>query len=652
MRFLAFAIAASTLVLPARDLDAQRDTVALRQLVVTAARLPQPRAATTATVTVLDAAELQRRGARTVADALRLTPSAAVVQNGSMGAITSLFLRGGESDYVQVLIDGVRANHPGGVYDFANLTLDNIERIEIVRGPVSVLYGSDAVAGVVQIFTRDGGPRRLQLRASAASGDKVAPDSFSTGRYATSTLSAELSDRGRALGYSLGLAHTSSDGLYAFNNGYRNTTASVRAALDLGARTELDWTARFTDSEFHYPTDGNGRLIDRNQYRTTEAFNSGLGFTRSWSRLTAILRGGVHQSTERYDDEPDAPSDTLGTPSSHSRGRVRRSFAELGGHYNLGSALVLSAGAEVEEQEDRNRYQSSGQFPFSSSFGKSRTNRALYAQALYGAGRLNLNAGARGDSNDRFGEFLTYRAGAALTVWTGGRIRAAAGTAFKEPTFFENYAEGFTRGNPALAPEHTRSWEIGIEQALPGGLGRLQVTHFRQRFQDLIQYMQTEPGSSDPNYGNVASARADGVELELSTQLRPALDLSASFTTLTTEATEIGVEDPAFESGQPLLRRPSRQGAISATYTTGALVLDGRVAYVGTRADLDFSSWPAKRVELASYTVTDLGLIWTTGRWALTGRVENLLDARYQEVLNFPARGRSLSLGVTSNLAW
>src|SRR3989441_2211263 len=148
------ALAVAPLVLQAQE---PVDTARLGPIVVTAERLPIPAAAVPAAVTVLSGAALRAQGIRTVADALRTVPGAMVVASGSFGAQTSLFVRGGESDYVKVLIDGVAQNQPGGAFDFANLTLDGVERIEVVRGPVSVLYGSDAVAGVVQVFTRTGG---------------------------------------------------------------------------------------------------------------------------------------------------------------------------------------------------------------------------------------------------------------------------------------------------------------------------------------------------------------------------------------------------------------------------------------------------------------------------------------------------------------
>ncbi|HSL69200.1 MAG TPA: TonB-dependent receptor, partial [Longimicrobiales bacterium] len=587
----------------------------------------------------------------------REVPSAVLAQNGSQGAITSLFLRGGESDYVLVLVDGVRVNNPGGQYDFANLTLDNVERIEVVRGPVSVLYGSDAVTGVVQIFTRRQTERQVRLSARGGGGARITPDSLASDRYGASSLNLELGGSSGAFSYSAGAGQLRSGGLYAFNNQYRNTAGSARAALQIADRTALSWTGRLTDSRYHYPTDGNGRLVDRNQHRTSESFVTGVELhSQPAARVGASLRAGLSHHDERYTDLPDAASDTLGTHTTRSIGRVRRQFVELNTSYYAGTNAILTAGAELERQRDRNRYDSDGEFgPFQSRFGRERTNRAAFAQVIASAGGLSLNGGLRTDHNNRFGDFLTYRAGAAIRAAGNTRIRLAAGTAFKEPTFFENYAEGFTKGNPHLEPEHSRNWEIGLEQTLPSALGRVQLTVFDQRFRDLIQYVPRAPGSTEPNYENVAAAKARGAELEWSVALRP-FTLTGSVSALATKALDAAaVDDPQFEPGERLLRRPEHQASIVLGYARGPVTADLRWLRIGARDDLDFSSFPFQRVRLDAYSRLDLGAaIRLKAPWpvTLTARTENLLDRAYDEILNFPAGRRTFWLGIETEFDW
>src|SRR5688572_12087766 len=200
------------------------DTTVLRPVVISATRVPMDRQAAPASVTVITGDELKARGIATVSEALASVPGLAVVQSGSFGATTSLFARGGESDYVKVLVDGVPLNNPGGSFDFATLTTDNIDRIEVVRGPTSVVYGSDAVAGVVQLFTRrgDGPPRGFaDVRG---------------GSFGTIEGTAGVAGGSTRLGYLFGAASRETDGIHPFNNDYSNRVLSGRLSFAPSAR--------------------------------------------------------------------------------------------------------------------------------------------------------------------------------------------------------------------------------------------------------------------------------------------------------------------------------------------------------------------------------------------------------------------------------
>ncbi len=254
-RRFALAIAAVLVLATSTAVAAQeaQDTTRLPELVVTPTRLPTPPDAVVSSVTVMEGDDLRARGVRFVQDALREVPGAAVVQGGSFGAVTSVFLRGGESDYVKVLIDGVPANQSGGAFNWANLTTDNVDRIEILRGPGSVIYGSDAVSGVVQIFTRRG-EGGFSVEGGAEAG------TFGT-----------VNGHGGVLGgtprltYSADASRFATDGTYRFNSDYGNTalSGSVRGLPD--SRTDASLSVRFTDSRYHFPTDFAGVPADSNQ---------------------------------------------------------------------------------------------------------------------------------------------------------------------------------------------------------------------------------------------------------------------------------------------------------------------------------------------------------------------------------------------------
>src|SRR5581483_2093617 len=227
-----------------------RDT--LVAAVITATRVPVTTAAPIATTSVLSGADLRAQGLTRVADALRLVPGASVVASGAVGSQTSLFLRGGNSNYVRVLVDGVPVNDAGGTLDLANLALDNVDRIEVVRGPASVLYGSDAVTGVVQIFTADGaGPSGL--RASVAGGTR-------------GSLRASVGTSGGAAvaRYSVRAAHEQTAGILPFNNQYRNDVLSGALRMAPDPRSDLRVAVRWAAGDYHYPTDYSGAVVDHN----------------------------------------------------------------------------------------------------------------------------------------------------------------------------------------------------------------------------------------------------------------------------------------------------------------------------------------------------------------------------------------------------
>ena len=625
------------------------DTVMLNPVVVTATRFPRSAAGVPAAVTVLRGVDLRAQGIHTVLEALRDVPGAAVVQTGSFGGQTSLFLRGGQSNYVKVLVDGVPVNQPGGSFDFANLTTDNVERIEVVRGPASVLYGSDAVTGVVQIFTRRG------------TGVSRAEASVRGGTYGTLGWDAETSGGTQVASYSISISRFASDGVYAFNNQYHNTVFSSLARVAPDDRTDATLTLRYGDNAFHFPTNGAGVPLDHNQFGygsgPTLGLDLGHYFTR---RFEARLVLATNESNGGFDNRPDSTADSSRFQNLDD---LRRSSADLRANLYLASGPVVTVGTAVEQERERsfNVCQSSFGDCSTLPIDSARWNAAVYAQAVTDAGgRIVLTTGVRVEDNQRFGTYVTYRLGAVYRLTGGTRVRATVGTGFREPSFFENYSTGFTVGNPDLQPEHSSSWEVGLEQSLARDRASLSATFFDQRFVDMIDYdPSAAPGA--PNYHNVAAADANGVELGM--RLAPAgpASVAATYTYLTTEITNPGFDPSSgalLAAGAPLTRRPRHSARLDARCRLaerGTMSL--AVTYVGDRQDQDFSTFPFPRVTLASYTRIDLAAQLdllrprgSTPGFAVSGRVENLLDHGYEEVKNFPARGRTLLVG--GRLGW
>ena len=635
--------AAACAALAASPLRAQ-EPISLEGLVVTAHRWAEPEWTVAANTTVIEGEELERAGIEFVSDALRHVAGLAVARNGSFGAITSVFLRGGESDYVHVLVDGVRVNEPGGSYDFASLTTDNVERIEIVRGPASALYGSDAVSGVIQIFTRRGaGPPRGSV-------------SFQTGSFGTTRWQGDLSGGGGGLSYAFSLGGSATDGILAFNNEHRQTTATGRVQANLDADTDATFAIRYNDSRFHYPTDGSGNVVDRNAYSFGDALTVNIDAGRRWAdALETRLFLSVWESDRGTDDGPDNPADSLGFFGFKSLTDTRRVTAGGRAVWRPSEGLAITTGYEEERQSVRGFNRSFSQFGESSGDSEDDWwNRAAHAQFSWVRDALALNAGVRAEDDERFGAAATWRTGAAWRADASGtRLRVSAGTGIKEPTFFETFATGFVTGNPDLTPERSTSFEGGIDQGL-GGSVNLSLTGFSQNYRDLIQYTGSPPADGDPNFFNVAKARSRGLEAEASVEARP-LRLTGSWTYLDTEVQDAGFDEgpgATFVEGSALLRRPKHAMAASAFYPVSSRVgLDVSLRRVGEREDRDFSSFPAAPVTLPAYTVLDLSASFDiAGRgggpgFTLTVRAENLLDSAYEEVWGFAAPGRGLYVG-------
>jgi vitamin B12 transporter len=651
MRFLAGGLLLSAALPTVAAAQEQQDTTRLQELVVTATRSPLPPDAVVSSVTTISGEELRARGVRFVQDALRQVPGAGVVQVGSYGGVSSLFMRGGESDYVKVLIDGVPVNQSGGGYSWANLTTDNIERIEVLRGPASVIYGSDAVTGVVQIFTRRG-TAGLAVEAGAEAG------SFGTllGRASILGGSARIN-------YSADASRIATDGVYQFNNDYNNTvlSGSLRATPD--ELTALSLSTRFSDSRHHFPTDFSGALADSNQSIAERALSLGTEVAR-WlgSRYELRFSAGGSRTEADFEDRVDHPADTVGFAFAARReSRSDRGNLDVRLNARVTSSLVLTTGGQVERESEQQSGESTSNFGGvvttpDTPFDRSRTTLGYYLQGVVDLpSGLALNLNGRLDHNSGFGTFLTYRAGLVYRLPSQTRVRASVGRAFKAPTFCEQYCNApFVVGDSALQPERSTSWEVGLEQDIYSSHIRLWATYFDQRFRDMILY-DGSAGPGEPTYINGAAAAARGVETGLSLTLGSGAEASASYTYLFTEARDdAGMPSPTFARGQPLIRRPSHSAEISlSARALNRVTLGGSLTWVGSRADVDFRPTPSARVELPAYALVDLAgeldlLRARGGRPGVSGtiRVENLFDQGYDQVVGFPGRPRGVFGGV------
>ena len=602
-----------------------RDTARIAPLYITATRTPLAADRTPASMSVITGDELRRDGITTVLEALRQVPGLTVVQTGSFGGQTSLFIRGGESKFAKVLVDGVPVNDAGGAFDFSSLSTDNLDRIEVLRGPASVLYGSDAMAGVVQLFTRQGDGR---------------PRAELSGRRGTfGSYDADASVRGgdRDISYSLGGARHGSEGIHAFNSQYRQTVGSALIAARRGD-ADAHLSMRYSDNAYHFPTNGSGEVVDSTALRNEDRLELGLdaGY-RLGSAAELRLSLASHDVHGLSSDEPASPGDTTGYYFS-TGDRSRRRSGDVRLIVDLSSSSRLTVGTQIEREWEASDTRSN----FGpSSFTALRRNTGVYAQMLMTpSDPFTVTVGGRYEHNETFGDFFTYRAAASARALEDTRLHASIGTSFREPTFLENFDGAFSIGNPNLSPEHALSGDVGLERRV-GDWGTVGVTWFANSFRDLIDYKYS---ATAPNYYNVARTKSSGAEAEVRLALPDGFRADVAFTYLDARVVDPGTSSAVtalFSPGARLLRRPMHTLDGGAGYHANRIDLELRAHHVGTREDNYYApDYSASHVTLAPYTRVDLSgdvVVVSDARSTVTAtlRVENLFDARYTDVAGF-----------------
>lgn len=627
----------------------QPDTTRLPDVVVTASRIGSLPGGAFAAHTIITRADLAERGEPQLLDALRDVPGLVVVQAGSRGAQASIFLRGGESDFVKLLVDGVAINTPGGWVNLANVSTANIERIEVVRGPGSVLHGSDAMTGVIQVFTRHGaGPLRPRFELDA-------------GSRGTRRAAVGVAGAGRAGSASLEANGFRTDGNYAFNSGYRHEEVSGRVEPALAPDWRAVVTFRVGFSRAEFPTDGSGTPTDRNQYTTEDQGIGGVEVVRQLGGGVSLQgTGSLARTVEGFRNAMDDPADTVGYGFiASSDSWTTRTGADLRVLGLAAGPLSGTAGIHYEDERQRRVGFATSDFGFGAftdeeAFRANRSTRAGYGEAaLQAHSAVTLLGMARVDHNSAFGTLASWRLGATVRGPAALVVHGQAGRAFKAPTFSELFARtAFEVGNAGLRPEVAHSWEVGVRRQFHDGRLEMRAAGFGQRFDDLIQYAGAEPG--EPTYSNVGRATSRGLELGLEWTVLPTLTLSASGTRLWTRVVENGgSESVALSEGASLVRRPAFSAASTLRWSPApgrVLRLGGHV--LGARDDIDFSTFPAARVRLPARVLLDLSLTAPlpalAGRVGAVLRIENLLDTRWEQALGFPGRPRQLQLGLRS----
>ncbi len=634
---------------PGTELELTLELAPVReQVVVTATRTQAPSGQLGANTTVLTEEVIANRQAVPLSDLLRSAVGVAVVRSGGHGTITSLFVRGGESDHNKVLLDGVPLNEPGGAFNFANLSLENIERVEVVRGPQSALFGSDAVASVVQLFTRRGRAETPKPNFFAA---------FEGGNRDTWRGRGGLTGQAGRFDYSAQWARFSTDNREP-SNFFHNTTLSGNFGLTLNQRTSL--RAVLHGELGRVGTPGVTALgeLDRDAYTRRRQGAGSLTLrnqtTNFWDqRLTYGFSQTRRVSRDLIMDPPFTPSFEGRTAPfsffdfpSDRLDNLRRHHATYQSDWRAGS-LGHRAGQHIltfafEWEGERGFFTNRLGFDPAVNARRDNFGWVIQQQALWG--RFSLTNGVRVEDNETFGTKLLPRSSLAYFLRRGGSALGATklkfnfGLGIKEPTLIDLFNPSpFSPGNPNLLPERTRSFDAGVEQRFWYDRGKLELNLFHNRFKDLIVFAFTDPTTFTGTFFNVGRAKAKGAEVVLELAPRSGLRGRGSYTFLDSQITEQGaVFDPVFEVGRPLLRRPKHSGSLELFWNWRRLTLNSTTLFVGRRPDSDFAflGFTSNR----GYTRWDLaGSYRTTYGITYFGVVENLLNDDYMEALGFPA---------------
>jgi vitamin B12 transporter len=596
-------------------------------VVVTATPVETPAEQLGASVSVVNGEDFQTYHYPTVDEALRSVPGVEIRRSGAYGKTTSVTIRGANANQVQVLVDGLRVKSPTlGQMDLSDISPDLIERIEVIRGAQSTLYGADAIGGVINIITRKGkgGPFQATVQQEV-------------GNYDTLVSRATVYGAWKILNYALSASHFESNG--QFQNDETDANAiSARIGATLPENSTLDFVFRYNKNDIGVPVKGVfpgpqpiNPIINRNARSQSETTIFSLeGKTRPvewWETRGRLAR---YENSAGFQDPVD-PGVDFDFPT-FSQVNVERREAEWVNSFFIGKWSTSSVGLEHRREigESHNTFRA-----------VSETQSVFFEQQLRFFERLFLTGGFRVEDNSVFGTTTTERGSLAFLIKeTGTRLRGSAGTGFRAPTFNDLFFPGF--GNPDLQPEKSLSYDFGVDQKLWNNRIRLGLTYFQNNFRNLIACCTPLPTAPFGGPFNVGRARSAGIEFTGEVDVLPNLIASLNYTYTDSEN---------LATDRPLPREPRHRWNIGLTWEPiSKLSLFTQVHVVSEQFE-QFGE-----VYNSGYTRVDIGGTWRilerTGwlqKLELTARIQNLLNEGYAEVRGFPALGINALVGLRAS---
>lgn len=611
-------------------------------IVITASGVPQAEWKSGQSISIIDSTVIERAQKTDVASLLERVPGVTLARNGSQGGITTVFMRGAEGGQTLTLIDGMRVNDPSGTngaFDFGNLLTSGVSRIEVLRGSNSVVWGSDAMGGVINVTTEP---------PSNDTTGKVAAEYGSENTYSlTGTVGATIGP----IALSLSAGHFNTDGFSSAasgteDDGFRQTMATGRVRVELGGAGTLRLNGYYGDGKLDldgYPAPYYS-FADTNEYGKTRQLAGQVSHEITlFDVLTSRLSYAISDiNRDNYDPDNAYVADHQIFRSSGTTERFSwTADAKLGGGFTLIGGLA----------REKSRFHAVDNVYFSDESGKARIDSVHGLLNWSPSPRFAISAGVRHDDHQTFGGHTTFGANGRFQVSDNGPIlRASYGEGFKAPTLYQLHS---AYGNTALTPETSRSFDIGIEQRIrvPGSydLGAtFAVTYFNRKTQNQIDFVSCWGVTGDANctsrpyggyYDNIAATRAQGIEVEIGIQPAEGVDLSAVYSYIDTENRSAG----GANFGNDLARRPRHAFTFSAdAKVIAGLSLGGDVRLVGDSFDN-----AANSVRLDGYAVANIRARYDfSDTIALTGRVDNLFDQHYQTVGGYGTAGRGAFIGL------
>jgi outer membrane cobalamin receptor len=617
-------------------------------VVVTATRGPAPGEDGGANVATLSSQQLQVMQPVAANDALRFLPGVVVDTAGQRGGRASLFVQGGDSRYNKVIVDGVSVTEPGGTFDFGTLPLTEGDRLELLRGAQSTLYGSDAMTSVVQVWTRTGNTPVPELRFGADAGN-----------YGTESGYASLSGANGRFDYDVfgNQFNTSGSGP---NDDYSNSLVGINAGAKVNDQVGLRLRMRHDNSvtgaqgEWNFngqpllSPDLDGRARANSLFASLELTITGPS---RWTHRITGFDATLGRANTDFVTDPNrvTPFGEVDFPFAEYA-RFNRAGFDYQGDYVERSWAHTTFGYEFEDENGT--VKDTVPPPPTVAHGL-RLNQAFYGQQALTLGRLSVVAGGRFVHNTTFGNVGVPRIALGFQVLRGGevfsgtRLKFSYATGIKEPRFDETFGNGpFQIPNPNLKAERNRAFETGFQQNFLTGKVVLNATYFNNLFHDEIEFITVDPNTFVGQYINLEKSLAHGAGVELQTRLSSKLSWNSSYTYTSTQILDAppGSFDP-FAAGDPLLRRPRHSAASLVSYLGKRWGANLGGSFVGRRADSDFFGFNIDHAP--GYVVVNAG-----GWYAINSRVtayvniENLLDKQYNEVVGYPALGTNFRAGM------